>query len=425
MCELNDDNRDEYISKIQKYLNRYLLEGNSSFHSDDIMNFFCLEDNELLILKATHFLLSKEVEDLFALIRNLFRNFSHSTNKVDVECQGIIRGNVNWSKTIKARYSRGLNDKSLFVCSPPFKNYDLDENRILKFLFKNIIYLYESILRFKSSVNDSPVDLDRLYQESGNWYDSVEKIYILSNLFIHSIYFDGVSDMDFVSPEALKKAQNHRNPIYHQVARVYELFEKIFIIDDKDFLKDLVQNQLIIASDNNTLFEIYTLFELISKLEEKAAKDVKIHLYFKNNKTEQVSAILPDETVINVFYQNNPSIFNEVSIYKGLNGAFNYETQVRRPDIIIKILKGGESYFRIIELKNSSDPEYMRKSLYKVLGYYKDFEEVPFAENIPIVVVNWKGSKINEDVIDDILNQKVIFFNKDEFLENMDLLFDI
>lgn len=430
MSNLNNSNRDEYISKIQKYLNRYLLEGTSSFQSEEIMDFFGLKNDELNILKAAHFLLNDEVDDLFKLIPNLFRNLPHSTNKIDVECQGVIRGNINWSKTIKARYSNGLNDKSLFVCSPPFKHYDLDENRILKFLFKEIIYLYEIILRFNKTKEDSPVDPDRLYHdrlypESKKWYDLVEEKYMLSRFCIQNIYFGGVSDINFVSPEALKKAQNHRNPIYHHVARVYELYEKIFILDDREFFKDLVQNQLIIASDNNTLFEIYTLFEIISKLEENAVKDFKVHLYFKHNKTEQVSAVLPGNTVINVFYQNNPPIFNEVSKYRKLNGAFNFQTQVRMPDIIIKIIKEEASYFRIVELKNSSVPKYMRRSLYKVLGYYKDFEGVPFAENIPIVVVNWNGSEINENVIDDIFSQEVIFFNKEEFLENIELLFEI
>ena len=40
MYKLNDDNRDEYVLKIQKYLNMYLLEGTPSFRSEEIINFF-------------------------------------------------------------------------------------------------------------------------------------------------------------------------------------------------------------------------------------------------------------------------------------------------------------------------------------------------------------------------------------------------
>ena len=260
MYKLNDDNRDEYVLKIQKYLNMYLLEGTPSFKSEEIINFFGLENDELNVLKAVHFLISPEVNDLFIHIPILFRNISHSTVKDDLEYHGIIRGNINWNKTMKIRYSKGFNDKSLFICSLPFKHYDLDENRILKFLFRKIIGLYENILRFDNSKGESTIDLDNLYQNSEKWYDLVEEKYLLSRLAIHNIYFTRVSDLDFVSAEALKKAQNHRNPIYHDVAKVFELYEKLFINDDIECLKDLVQNQLIIASNNDTLFEIYIFF---------------------------------------------------------------------------------------------------------------------------------------------------------------------
>lgn len=84
MYKLNDDNRDEYVLKIQKYLNMYLLEGTPSFRSEEIINFFGLENDELNVLKAVHFLISPEVNDLFIHIPTLFRNISHSTVKDDL-----------------------------------------------------------------------------------------------------------------------------------------------------------------------------------------------------------------------------------------------------------------------------------------------------------------------------------------------------
>ncbi len=430
MSKLNDENRDEYISKIQRYLDIYLLEGtpSSSFQSEDITNFFGLENDELDVLKAAHFLMSNEVEKLFVCIPNLFRNLSHSTNKDNLECQGFIRGNINWNKTIKTRYSRSLNDKSLFVCSPPFKHYDLDENRILKFLFKEIIYLYEVILRFNTYKDELSIDLDKLYKESEKWYDSVEKKYHLSKLCVHNIYFGGVSDLDFISPEALNKAKNHRNPIYHRVARAYELYEKLFILDDMECLKDLIKNQLIIASDNNTLFEIYIFFIVISKLEKLAVKDFEIHLYFKRYKTEQVSAVLEGGTSVKVFYQQVPDIFKSKSKYLKMNENNRFGLKrvvVRRPDIIFEITENENTYYRIVEVKNASRCEYMRDSFYKMFGYIYDFANVPFTEKYPFILVNWKGSKIKEDYKDDVFSQEVIFFNKDEFSKNLDMLFEI
>lgn len=429
MYELNDNNRDEYIEKIQDYLYMYLLEGTPSFQSEDIINFFNLEKNELYVLKAVHFLISPEVKKLFVHIPNLFRNLSHSTSKKDIEYHGIIRGNINWSKTIKTRYSRGFNDKSLFICSPPFKHYDLDENRILKFLFKKIIFLYENILRFNNSNNESTINLDKLNKKSEKWYDLVDDIYFLSRLSIHNIYFEEVSDLDSISVEALKKVQTHRNPIYHEVARVFELYEKLFIFDDIGSLIDLIQNQLIVASNNDTLFEIYILFKIISKLKEKSIKDsFKIHINFKNYLTdEQVSADLDCGVTINVYYQHVPNTFKFNSKYLKMNNKqqYGFNVRVRRPDIIFEIIKDKNIYYRILEIKNASRYDYMRNSFYKMFGYIHDFSGVNFTENVPFVLVNWNGSKINENFKEEIYNQKLIFFNKEEFLENIDVMFEI
>jgi hypothetical protein len=429
MYKLNDDNRNEYIIKIQKYLNLYLLEGTPSFKSEEIINFFGLENDELNVLKAVHFLISPEVSDLFIHIPNLFRNMSHSTVKDDLEYHGCIPGNINWDKTIKIRYSKGFNDKSLFICSTPFNHYDLDENRILKFIFKKIINLYEIVLRFDNSKEESNIDFNNLYQNSEKWYDLVEEKYLLSKLAIHNIYFMGVSNLDFVSVESLEKVKNHRNPIYHNVARVFELYEKLFIFDDIGCLKDLVRNQLIIASNNDTLFEIYIFFKLIAKLEEKSINDsFKIHINFKNYQTdEQVSADLDDNLTIKIFYQHVPTTFKSNSKYLKMNKNKQYGLNkgIRRPDIIFEIIKNGNHIYRIIEVKNSSDSRYMRNSFYKMFGYIYDFSDVNFTRDIPFILVNWNGTEINEKFKEEIYGQRLIFFNKNEFLNNMDLLFKI
>lgn len=428
MHELNDSNRKYYINKIKNYLNVYLLEGRPSLNSEEIIHFFGLEKDELNILKSAHFLMSSEIRNLFKNLPYLFRNLSHSTINNEVEYKGIIQGNIYWNKTIKTRYSRGFNDKSLFVCSLPYKHYDLGENQILKFIFKKIIFLYENILRFNNFKYDS-IDLDRLSQNSEKWYDLVEEIYFLSKFYINNIYFREVSDLKFISVESLKKAYYHRNPLYHQVAKVYELYEKLFIIDDMEILKELVQNQLIITSNNDTLFEIYILFKLISKLEEKSVNNsFKLHLYFKQHKTnKQVSAILDSGIIINIFYQHVPSVFKSNSKYVIMNEKQKYgiNVNVRRPDIIFELIKNENIYYRIIEIKNASKYDYMRDSFYKMFGYIHDFSRVNFTKNMPFVLVNWNGTKINEKFKKEIFSKNLIFLNKNEFFENIDLFFEL
>ena len=67
----------------------------------------------------------------------------------------------------------------------------------------------------------------------------------------------------------------------------------------------------------------------------------------------------------------------------------------------------------------------MRNSFYKMFGYIHDFSDVNFTRNVPFVLVNWNGTKIDEKFKEEIFSQKLIFFNKNEFLNNIDLLFEI
>lgn len=417
---LNDENKNKYIPEIEDYLYKYLLDGTVSFKSKDIANLFKLDEKELEILKSIHFLLNENVKDLIKNIPYLFRNLSHSTNKKDLECRGIIKGSINWNKTIKIRYSKGFNDSSLFVCSPPLKHYDLIENRILKFILKKIIFHFEKNLTFFDLKQISNINFENLNKEYKSWYNQVEDIYKLSIQTMRNVYFNDIGDLDYVSAADLNKLYNHRNNLYHNVAKVFELYENIFIIENKNFLADLIRKQLIVASNNNTLFEVYVFFKLISTLDNISVNDsFKMGLFYRNDDNDPVNAELINGTKVKVYYQNVPEVFNDNSLYLLLtdNKQFRFSTAVRRPDLIVEIIKDNESYYRIIEVKNSSKDNYMRDSFYKVLGYYKDFEDISYVNNLPIVVVNWNGSEIDMEQSENIFNEKIIFFNKNEFIK--------
>ena len=57
----------------------------------------------------------------------------------------------------------------------------------------------------------------------------------------------------------------------------------------------------------------------------------------------------------------------------------------------------------------------MRESLYKVMGYYKDFERsYKYVEKYPVVLVMWGGISISSDY--NPFNDKIIILNRLEFL---------
>ena len=247
----------------------------------------------------------------------------------------------------------------------------------------------------------------------------------------------------------MNKAFNQRNPFYHDVAEVCELYEKLFVFDDKEALIDLVKNQIIVVSNNDTLFEIYIFIQMIFQLEELSVNDsFEMGLFYENHnnpvkaelsvsRLENVpfNRILPnsfrerlnDNIIIKIHYQNVPQTFTDNSYYIRMtkNREYGFRTNVRRPDLIVEIIKDEVSFFRVIEVKNASRGDYIRNSFYKVLGYYKDFEGVNLTNSIPFVLVNWKGSEINKDYEDVVFERDIIIFNKDEFIENIPKLFEL
>lgn len=53
---------------------------------------------------------------------------------------------MDWNQTLKVRYTEGFDDKNLFICQPPSKYFDLEENQLLKFLLNRILSLKKNFV---------------------------------------------------------------------------------------------------------------------------------------------------------------------------------------------------------------------------------------------------------------------------------------
>ena len=109
----------------------------------------------------------------------------------------------------------------------------------------------------------------------------------------------------------------------------------------------------------------------------------------------------------------------------------NYEIKgnTRAPDVIIEFEKNGQTYYRLVEVKNSSSTNYVRASLYKVMGYYKDFKRICAVENFdftnryPVVLVTWGGISIKESY--NPFNDDIIILNRKEFIDSLENLISL
>ena len=421
--KVTEFNIDIIYNEIIEFIHYYLFSGEVSTNfSIKVQDLFEMNEDDLRTLKTVHFLLSDEVRDLIEILPYLLRNLSHSTQKEKEEFNGIVRGRIDWNATLKTRYSKGYNDPSLFVCSPPSKFYDLEENQLLKFLLRKIISLKNNYLDFvdyAKNDEENPFNVEKLSKEK-NWYEIVGNNYKMAKKTLRKIYFDDISDVKVIKAKHIRKSFKNRNVLYHRVAKAYILFEDLFINENIELLKDLVEHRLIRATDSNKLYEIYIFYSIV-----KSLPSPQLRLLHVGNDYSTFD-VLEDGTKITIHYQYLPKPLQEVSQYADILKNYNIQWAYRVPDIILEFEREGKITYRIIEVKNTSSTNYVRDSVYKVMSYYKDFErildnnEATFCDNCPVVLVTWGGIRIKDNY--DPFEDSIIVLNRKEFLDNLDKL---
>ena len=414
---LSEDIIDKIYDEIREFVHLYLFSGEISTNDLNIKleDLFEMDDNDLITLKTVHFLLSDKVRDLIQILPVLLRNLSHSTKKEKEEFRGVVRGRIDWNATLKTRYAKGFNDPSLFVCSPPSKFYDLEENQLLKFVLRKIISLknnYLDFVNYTKNDEENPFDIEKLSDEK-NWYEIVGNNYKMAKKTLKKVYFNDISDIKVPKSKHIRKAFKNRNPLYHRIAEVYLLYEDLFINEDTKVLECLINDRLIRATNPHKLYEIYVFFSLV-----RALPDPDLTVLSKGYKYFTFDE-LDDGTEVTIHYQHLPDDLREASEYKDILDNYDIRNSYRDPDIILEFEKDGIKTFRIVEVKNTSKTDYVRDSLYKVMGYYHDYEKIlhnkkkTFTDKCPVVLVTWGGINIKEGC--NPFEKDIIILNIDEF----------
>ena len=364
-----------------------------------------LSEADLNFLKTVHFLLSPKVEALINELPKLIRNLSHSTQKEVIECRGVVRGRIDWNLTFKERFSQGFNDPSLFICQPSTKMYDLPENQLLKFILWKIRSLTETI---ELSIPEELME----QEEWRRWVDIIGSRYYKVKNISKNIYFQQISLPRLIKPKALQKAYRHRNQSYDHVAECYELYEKLFISNDQEVLRKLIESQIFEPLNNNKLFEIYVLIKILNLLENYPGE---LEFGLLRPGTNYTARYTLNDLEICIFYQKMPLRFMKCSKNKEIFEYYDLNVSLRQPDIMLKFRKENKTFYRIVEVKRTKERNYIVDSVYKVLGYLNDFEEcLKPTPNPQGVLAIWDGTNITD--MENALKQPV-FILQDKNME--------
>ena len=416
--KIDESNIDVILDDLKDLLQLYLFKGDVALNDSSIEELFELSHEDLITLKAVHFMLSDKVRCLIKILPQLIRNLAHSTQKETEIMRGNIRGRIDWGSTLKERYSQGFDDKSLFVCNPPSKYYDLEENQLLKFLLKRIRFLHKNYLSFISPDN---FDIEKV-DKNKDWYNIVNDNSQMAKLTLRKAYFNEISDVKIKSKHH-RKCMKNRNLLYAYVAEAYGLYEDLFINGDEEILKELINERIIKTADGNKLYEIYVFFNLVKTL--PSSHEVKL-LYSGNDYS---TTCKEDNLEVTIHYQKTPKPLEKFSEYLEIIDNYEIRGRTRAPDVIIEFRNDNKTWYRLVEVKNSSLPDYVRSSLYKVMGYYKDFKHISELENYDltekysVVLVTWGGISVKKDY--NPFEDKIIILNREEFIYNLKKLLSL
>jgi hypothetical protein len=353
-----------------KFLWRFIQHNAKENTADEVMgNITNLSRRDIQTLANIRFLLSDEVK-LFlneGAPRIINRLTKESVNEKAIG-RSKIKGKIDWPRTYNIRAVAG-GDKSLFVYSRRSQVFDLPENRLFVFLVHQIHNIAKSI---------SPDDFSSLtwYATSTKgekWINRITLIAAQSARLLRNPYVAQIGKLHELSNKIIEQTKQARAPHYRSLADIAYLF-LLCLHNPIIFLQKNLGGNILEPLNWDTLFEVAVLFKIITTAMSCGWKETDSGLIGGGSKASCI--LRASNCTLRVFYQKLPNLFKKNSSYSALMTKYGFGETVRRPDIILFFESEGSKTYYIVEVKRSTNRNYLVDGTYKLLGYLKDFQAV-------------------------------------------------
>lgn len=291
--------RSELVEDFQNELTSYLREGKINYRelTYDLTD---LDPDNLQDLKRAHFILWEDVVKFAEGLESDLRNMNTVTTNRETKTRGEIKGQINWSKTVKTRYSKDYGNNSVFICRNPEIEYDTPENLVLK---KLLGIIYSTISEFDSLSAKSEGD-----QVEGWTEDLAKKFRRVYNMNVHLDEIKEFNKINLTGRE-LQAARNSRKDIYQEAYRLYRSYQKM---EENRFgdevVQEIIDNTLIEPQYTHRLFELYSIFALIEN--KMSSEDLELRHIESSGREEKPLAILDNEEKIVEVYHDTVHSFD-------------------------------------------------------------------------------------------------------------------
>lgn len=365
--------KNKLIENLTEDIFTYVMHGNfpekefaESLKPTDLNSRF--EDYEKLM--DFHFVLR---EDIVNLVRNLdseLRSVKTETEKNLRTRQGSVDGRINWSSTIKERYSRNPGNTSLFICENQQENYSIDENIVLKKLL-SVIY---------HTLKDCEDFFDRNHEWRKRWKEEEDLVEEMKNIFERNIHIDRIRKPEDYEPteRMLNTAENSRNQLYRKSAELLRKRDKIFS-GNKEEIRNLLNKTAIRPEDEETLLELFVLFRFISTIESIESEDFSLETI--ESGSQRVATLETEEKEI--------AVYHDTSAKKDLGIEFKFDPEKD-------------------SCKPYSRPEKVELESREIIGSYfgKETREVSGRPDVILVEIVDKASREREYFVTEVKNSR-------------------
>ena len=362
-----------------EYLIMFFLKGNFVFINEvlqkskiHIDNIHIDSQEELIQLTFLKFI-SQKISNFKYFLSNWSRKVVIQSVENPVTLNNQIEGRILWKETFRARNYLNYPESTKFVCSSYKNNFDTLENILIKsflIFLKKLIEKYQKYLQICYKSTNYSLD----------WRYNALSIYNIINRILNNHYMREIS----LNPKIWRNKQLI-NMALHSCSKSnipFLIYANLLIDLSSSTKRDLLERFLlnyIIKPNSDKTAELYVLFTIIEK----------INLHVKG--TGQFSLIKPkklqaknqpvyikkinEKKKIKIYYQNKPdwisTKYDEEMLFSKTLKNFGLPNVELLPDITIEVVDENYKKVILIEVKNSSESNYLRKGLFQLCNYYE------------------------------------------------------
>lgn len=344
---------------------------------------------EYELLLDLHFILMPDVVEFVESLPQRVRTLQTETESVSRTRRGTVDGKINWSATIKQRYTQSPGDRSVFVCENRTEDYDTAENLVFKRL---MAIIYETLREADDYLNQ---DYDWVHDR---WDQPL--INQLRRVVEQNVHVRRIRDPKAYEPtdRMLNSAAESRHAIYRDAAVLLKTRRRL-LAGDHDQLKHLLDETAITPDDDETLLELFVLFRFIATLENlqetnamfetiatgrqeiariDGPNDAELVVYHDNSARDRGLSFRP------VPDRNKPHLSRTEKVHTAGRDVANayfqnrtFQTNTGRPDLIVLELRheDGDRDYLVTEVKNSTRTKTIRHGIKETLEYLAFLEQ--------------------------------------------------